>query len=226
MNLKEHYRELLIESMEKIDAEDYEVDQWINSDADKRFGITLRLIPSESVKANIQNFIEEVKAIEPDQYFYPNSDIHVTVMSIISCYEGFDLDKIQIGKYIDIIANCLLDTQSFQIQFKGLTASKSCIMLQGYTDNDLLNEARGRLRTAFKSSDLEQSLDKRYAIQTAHSTIIRFKTELAHKEELLKMISKNADRNFGSFEVKSMELVYNDWYHRKGIVIKLHDFDL
>ncbi|MGN8055520.1 2'-5' RNA ligase family protein [Pedobacter sp. 22163] len=225
MNLAEHYRKLYNESIAKISAGNYETDHLIDSDTDQRFGITLVIRPDAAAKGRIQQFLSEAKAIEPDQYYYQNADIHITLMSIISCYEGFDLKDISIQNYIQLIQEVLARHKRFKIQFKGLTASPSCILIQGFL-TDTLNEIRDDLRADFKNSDLQQSIDKRYAIQTAHSTVIRFRSELENKNALVQLIEKYRDFDFGTFEVKEVELVYNDWYQRERFVEKLHQFCL
>ena len=147
-------------------------------------------------------------------------------MSVISCYEGFSIENIDPLKYIELIKKCLPLNQNIEINFKGLTASNSCIMLQGFMNNNQLNEIRDNLRVEFKNSKLEQSLDKRYSIQTAHSTIVRFKNYFNQKHNFLKIIDKHADYDFGTFEVKKFELVYNDWYQRKEFVKKIYEFEI
>ncbi|QNR85544.1 2'-5' RNA ligase family protein [Pedobacter riviphilus] len=225
MNLAEHYHKLYTESIAKISSGDYETDHLIDDEADQRFGITLVIRPDAATKDKIQQFLTEAKAIEPDQYYYQNADIHITLMSIISCYEGFDLKDIHVGDYIQLIKQVLARHKHFKIQFKGLTASPSCILIQGFL-TDTLNEIRDDLRAAFKNSDLQQSIDKRYAIQTAHATVIRFRSELANIDALLSLIEKYQDFDFGTFEVKQVELVYNDWYQREKFVKKLYQFSL
>jgi len=225
MNLAEHYHKLYTESIAKIAAGNHETDHLIDSDTDRRFGITLVIRPDVATKDKIQQFLTEAKAIEPEQYYYQHADIHVTLMSIISCYEGFALKDINIQDYIQLIQQVLARHQRFKIQFKGLTASPSCILIQGFL-TDTLNEIRDDLRAAFKNSDLQQSIDKRYAIQTAHATVIRFRSELKNKEPLIDLLEKYRNFNFGTFEVKQVELVYNDWYQRERFVKKLHVFKL
>ena len=45
---------------------------------DKRFGITM-LIPIDSeIAKRICSIENEIRMIEPDQYFYPESDLHIT----------------------------------------------------------------------------------------------------------------------------------------------------
>ncbi|QDW23804.1 mutarotase [Pedobacter sp. KBS0701] len=225
MNLAEHYNKLYRDSIAKIANGNYEIDRLIDSDADNRFGITLVIRPDAATNHNIQEFLADVKTIEPDQYYYQNADIHITLMSVISCYDGFDLKDFNVQDYINFIKKVLVRHKSFKIQFKGITASPSCILIQGFL-TDTLNEIRDDLRKTFKNSDLQQSIDERYIIQTAHSTVIRFRSELKNQAAFIDLIEKYRDFDFGTFEVKQLELVYNDWYQRERFVKKLHTFSL
>ena len=220
MNLENHYKKLYHESINKISSDNYHIDTLIDSKNDRRFGLTLIIRPSNEIKTKIQDFLKNFKEIEPNQYYYPNSDIHITVMSIISCYNDFDMSKIDVQKYIDLTEKCILKGIDLNITFKGITASPSGVMAQGFMNNNELNDIRDRLRKEFKNSNLEQSLDKRYLIQTAHSTIIRFRKELSHKEKFLELLDNSINYDFGTFKVNKFELVYNDWYQREQYVKK------
>lgn len=224
MNLENHYKKLYEESVGKIASDHYEIDNLIESDKDNRFGITLLVRPPIEVKDRIQEFLEIFKKIEPNQYYYPNTDIHITVMSIISCYDGFDIEKIDLPKYIKLIEKCTFEKKEINIAFRGISASPSGIMIQGFMDNNGLNNIRGKLRKEFKNSDLEQSLDKRYSIQTAHTTIIRFKAEIKQKGKFLQALNENINYDFGTFKVNKFELVYNDWYQSEKYVKLIHEF--
>tara|TARA_R110002072_G_scaffold140149_4_gene284034 strand:- start:1370 stop:2065 length:696 start_codon:yes stop_codon:yes gene_type:complete len=224
MNLESHYKKLYNESISKISSDNYEIDDLIDSNKDNRFGLTLLIRPSIEIKEKIQKFIKEIKKIEPNQYYYPNSDIHITVMSIISCYDGFDINRIDLAKYIELIEKCIVEKKDINITFRGITASPSGIMIQGFMENNELNDIRDRLRKEFKNSNLEQSLDKRYSIQTAHSTIVRFRTTLSQKRKLLEFLDENNNFDFGTFKVNEFELVYNDWYQREKYVKEIYKF--
>jgi 2'-5' RNA ligase len=226
MNLTEHYNQLYKKSSIAILTEQYKLDPQINNPSDSRFGLTLLIRPSETIQANIQLFLEEIKAIEPNQYYYPDSDIHITVMGIISCYEGFTLDQINISEYIDLIEQSLVELDQIEIEFRGLTASPSAIMIQGFPTDESLNIFRNKLRESFKNSTLEQSIDSRYTIAAAHSTVMRFQEKLENTKQLIQVAEKFRDYNFGKFQVKKLELVYNDWYQREGNTIHLADFNL
>ena len=224
MNLTEHYDQLYKKSSEVILAGNYKLDLQINNESDSRFGITFIIRPSEIIKANIQSFLDDLKAIEPNQYYYPDSDIHITVMSIISCYDGFSLDAINVHEYIDLIQQSLVRLNKIKIEFRGVTASPSAIMIQGFPTDESLNNFRDKLREDFKKSSLQQSIDSRYAISTAHSTILRFQEKLENPQKLMQVVEKYRDYDFGEFEVENLELVYNDWYQREKNTIHLAEF--
>ncbi|WNH09374.1 mutarotase [Thalassobellus suaedae] len=226
MNLKEHYNNLYTESIKKITHDNYQIDDLIDASLDQRFGITLLIRPSIKIKNEIQKFLNQLKLIDPNQYYYKNSDIHITVMSITSCYEGFKLENINPSEYIKIIKESIITNSNIKIKFKGITASPSCIMIQGFMTNESLNIIRNNLRENFKNTTLEQSIDKRYSIQTAHSTVVRFKKKLNKKSNFLKTIESFKDYNFGSFSPKNIELVYNDWYQKEKHVKKLFKFNI
>ncbi|MDT0676600.1 2'-5' RNA ligase family protein [Autumnicola musiva] len=215
MNFSEHYTTLYRMAVSQIESDQYKQDHLIDSPLDKRFGITLLLRPPKETTYNIQNLLSDLKEINPSQYYYPNSDIHITVMSIISCYDGFSIEKISVPEYVHLVKRSLQGIGKFKISFKGITAAASGVMIQGFPEQETLNSLRNNLRINFKSSDLEQTIDKRYSIQTAHSTVVRFRHKLNEKDNFLKVLQNYRKHDFGSFEVQELELVYNDWYQRE-----------
>ena len=226
MNLKEHYNQLYIDAVEKIKSDQYSIDQLIDSSSDNRFGITVVIRPSIDVKNKIQGFLTELKKSNPNQYYYPNSDIHITVLSIISCHDGFDLKTISIPAYSTIIQKSIECIKKLEIHFQGVTASNSAILVQGFINDNSLNQLRENLRINFKNSGLSQSIDSRYAIHTAHSTVMRFRDKIRDKETLLKTLEKYRNFDFGKFKIEQIELMHNDWYQRYHFTQKLHSFEL
>lgn len=226
MNLKEQYINMYNKSVRKISSDNYEMDPMIHSETDDRFGLSLIIRPPIAVKTKIQEFLNELKSIEPHQYYYPNSDIHITVISIISCYSGLKLSTLNVPKYVKTVQKSLKNKQGLTINFKGVTASPSCLMIQGFIENGSLNGIRESVRESVKNSNLEQSMDERYVIQTAHATVFRFGETLKKKSEFLKLVEKYRNHDFGTFQVDKLELTYNDWYHRKKLVTKLHEFKM
>ncbi|WP_163400341.1 2'-5' RNA ligase family protein [Flavobacterium fluviatile] len=226
MNLSEHYNSLFKTSSELILSEKYSIDSKINDDSDKRFGITLLIRPNEEISNNIQEFLKELKKAEPEQYYYPNSDIHITVLSIISCAEGFNLNQFSASEYVEIIEKSLVDVNEIEIEYRGVTLSPSAIMIQGFPSDNSLNMLRDKLRENFKNSSLQQSMDSRYTVTAAHSTVMRFQKKLQSPKKLIEVVEKFRNHNFGKFTVDKIELVYNDWYQRERNTINLCDLYL
>jgi len=224
--LNKIYQDLYHQACLKILGGDYSVDKNIDNALDQRFGITLLIRPQLEVKNTIQNFLKELKAIEPEQYYYPNSDLHITVLSIISCYVGFNLENISVDEYSKIISKSLESINEFEIEFKGITASESAIMIQGFPKDKTLNSIRENLRTHFYQSDLQQSMDKRYPLITAHLTVVRFKEKLKDVARFMNCIKKYKDDDFGISKVERLHLVYNDWYQREKKVQVLKEFKI
>lgn len=150
MNLEAHYAKLYKTTSDKVASDRYEIDHMIQSDQDNRFGLSLVIRPSDAVKNEIQKFLNKLKSVAPDQYYYPNSDLHITVISIISCYDGFDMAMINVPAYISLIKQSLKKLPNMSISCRGITASPSCIMVQGFLDDVSLNTLRDNLRADFK----------------------------------------------------------------------------
>jgi len=226
MNLAQHYNTLYNESLKLIKTDNCLTDNLIDNLKDNRYGLTLLIRLNQQINNNINLFLSELSKAEPHQYYYPFHDRHITVMSIISCYAGFQLENIHLQNYIDIIKQCLINLKAIQIEFKGITMSSSCVMIQGFPFDNALNLLRNNLRIAFKDSNLEQSLDRRYLLQTAHATVVRFREPLTQKDEFLEILDKYRNYNFGSMLTNCIELVYNDWYQREKNTKLLYRFSI
>ena len=225
MDIRTHYDNLYKNSLQVFSSQGVEVDHNIGNPNDDRYGLTLIVRPDENTRKKMMEFTNELSKIEPLQYYYPFSDIHITILSIISCTAGLKLENRMVSDYIDLIHKQLREIGRFELNMEGITASPSCIMIRGYPKGDTLNSIRNRLRSAFKLSDLEQSLDQRYLLQTAHTTVMRFRQPLKQKNLILEKIEKFKFQSFGAFEVRKVDLVYNDWYHKRKNVQLLHSFE-
>lgn len=226
VDLHTHYEKMYLDARDKIAAERYTLDELIDSRTDKRFGLTLVARPLKPVLDEIFSFQEAAKLLEPEQYFYPAEDVHLTVLSVVSCFDGFSLDGITVNHYVDVIHKCTAHSGAFNIDFTGITASPGAVMLRGIPAGDALNGLRDVLRKEFKSSGLFHTIDKRYTIFTAHSTVLRFRKPLRDIQKFLLLLEKFRNHSFGAFHVAQADLVFNDWYQRTGAGKLLHSFHL
>jgi len=220
-DLKNLYSQMWIDSIDKFKNNNCEVDPLINDESDNRRGITVLSYFNNSVGGKISNFLEELKIIEPEQYYYPKSELHLTILSIISCITGFKLSNIDVKAYSLIFKEAVKDIGGFKVKFKGITVSPSCILIQGFPDSKQLNHLRDSLRVNFKKAKLETTIDSRYKLSTAHTTAVRCLTPFENSNELITVLSKYRDYDFGTLEVNSLELVFNNWYQNLSITKSL-----
>lgn len=224
--MKDIYEKMWQQTLPLLKGDLVEADPHLFSSHDNRRGLTLLFRPPDVVLQNIVEFLLEARSIEPCQYYYPESDIHLTVLSIISCYPGFDTNHIEVEDYVQTIKEAIANIDRFRLTFSGVTASPATVMVQGFDKSGQLGRLREGLREKFKNSPIEHSIDKRYKIDTAHLSVIRFGGPLHQSGEFVRLLEKYRNRDFGSCQVDRVELVFNDWYQRKHLVRQLAVFQL
>lgn len=199
-------------------TEEYQNDELIDNPTDNRRGITtLSYLRNDTqLTNNISSFLSEIKDLEPEQYYPPISDLHVTILTIITCFEDFHLSDSEGQDYAEVFKEATRSVGPFELKFKGVTASPSCILLQGFMQNECLHELRNKLRAGFNKSKLHFGKDARYNIATAHSTVVRFKRPLNNANQLLELLEEYREYDFGTHNVNSVRLVTNDWYLKES----------
>jgi 2'-5' RNA ligase len=206
------YDGMWLDAIQHIKNDNYEIDNLINSSKDTRRGVTVLSYLSDEIVVAISELSEKLKIIEPEQYYYPTHDFHLTVLSIITCVEGFKLSDIDVKEYSEAFEQALEDIGPLKIHYSGVTASSSCILVQGFPDNDHLTILRDKLRLSFKKFSLYTTIDLRYEISTAHATIVRFQSPLRDSEAFIQLLAKYRNIYFGTLEVNRLDFVFNNWY--------------
>ena len=213
-------------SLDFLVNNNFSVDPELRNVHDDRRGLTLLIRPPAHVQDRIQAFLQRLRAVVPGQYIYPRSDLHITVLSIISCYPAFKLESINQAAYCKMVREALREQTAFDIHLRGLVFSAGAVMIQGLYSQGTLDTVRNRLRQLFKNSSLQQSIDRRYVLETAHMTIMRYHTIPANKQQLLTFLESAKQENFGHFRVRDLHLVSNDWYQRQAHTQEIDVFAL
>lgn len=193
------------------------IDTTIDSVNDTRMGLTLLIRPDEEVKQNLQKAISEIKLVEPDQYYYPPSDFHITLFSLISAVPDFVYSDNQKENCIELTRYAVKNHGPFEIDMRGLILSDACLIASGFPQ-DTINEIRQAIRDNI--TDYGLSLKERYPIKTAHITLGRFKQQLSKREDFLKKVMAFKNTDFGAFTVKEVELVYHNWFDSKKEILE------
>ena len=200
--------------------------QLIHREADRRTGITLIARPGAEVVERIGQLAAELRAIEPEQYFYQPDELHVTVMTLVSASDSFDLRRAPIATYHAALGQLFRRAYQFSIRFRGLTASPSAVLIQGFVDNHYLNQLREAIRQELGHAGLADHLDVRYRIATAHCTTMRFRARPRDLPRLVRQLRAARERNFGSATIDRIDFVANDWYMARDRVQLLASYRL
>ena len=187
----------------------------INVKNDNRMSLVLLIRISSEISNKIEKCISKLKNIEPDLYYYPKTDFHITVIDILKGEENREIPN-NLNEYIECINNCIKEIKPFKIEFNGLTASDNAIMVKGYYEYEL-QKFRELLRKSLKEKGL--SIEERYETISCHITIGRVADNFKNPKDLTKFIEE--ERKFGVMEVDSLELSFHNWYDTKKKVLTL-----
>jgi 2'-5' RNA ligase len=207
------YDQLWAEISERLAIGAVAIDHHLSKrEADRRRGITLIARPGPQAAARIAGLIGELRAQEPEQYFYRPDELHVTVMTLVSASDSFDLSRTPLAAYQSILAEQLAQLCPFRIDFSGVTASPGAVLVQGFVEGDRLNQLREAIRRELGRAGLGESLDTRYRIVTAHTTVMRFRSPPRDPQQLAERLRAARERDFDSTLVDRLDFVFNDWY--------------
>jgi 2'-5' RNA ligase len=180
-------------------------------ESDERLGLTALIKIEGSCLTRLVQIMGQLQSIEPHPYYYPASDLHLTVLDFTVASEHFVLDRDRVEVYKKILSEIVRDS-SFEIEFTGLTAGRAGVLAQGFHNGELQN-----LREALRGRIAEHgmALQERYKAMTAHSTIARFKQPLASAQEFVRTLEELRHLELGVMRVTRVLFVLHDWYNRE-----------
>jgi 2'-5' RNA ligase len=184
-----------------------------NLNADKRAGLSLIAYVDSELHPSMMELVEELYGVAPGQFFYVPQQLHFTVMSLIPVRQKIDLIREAVHLYEATCAEILEGVPAFDVEFCGITASKSAVMIQGWPDA-ALNHLRDELRKGLSFAGLGDRLDMRYRLVGAHVTLMRYASTPENLPELLDFLhEKRAQQpNFGTMTLRKVAFTKNDYY--------------
>jgi 2'-5' RNA ligase len=179
---------------------------------DRRRGLTLIARPDATVRAHTMVWLNQLRRLEPEQYFYSPAQLHLTILTFFSVTpEPKKFDR-KIKSYLAAVHPVLQQAPPLRIQFCGITASPGAVMVQGLFDSEALNDLRDNLRLQLQRHGLGGGMDVRYHLQNAHMTALRFRAPLRDAKKFAAVLAESRQLPFGATEIKTLSLVRNDWY--------------
>jgi hypothetical protein len=177
---------------------------------DNRRGVSL-IIPISLDTSAYSDLVKEYCEIEPNQYYYPNTDLHITIFTFLSARDTYKNNNEINRQFMNISENVLGSIHTCSVLLNGITFSTEAGFINGY-DNNVLIGIRDSIREEMNKNGLK--IDERYKSETAHITFTRFVNPLADNKRLVKKILIDKKREIGEIRINKIELVEHDWYNK------------
>lgn len=216
--LQIHYDAMWERSFDAVASGDIDCDTHLAAGRDLRRGLTLIARPGPALQARFNAVADRLAGAEPHQYRYPATDMHMTVLSLLTVAEDAAAQLFRLADYRGAVHDALKGMAAVDIDFAGMTISRSAVLAKGYPRGPALELLRDRLRTALRDRGLHASLDQRYRLVTAHTTLFRFVAPLQNAERFASLLATMRDEPLGAMCVDAVELVVNDWYMSSNVV--------
>ena len=210
--LEKHYQNIFDQNKEILLQGGKGDEYLLHPDTDTRMALTLVIRVKECTE-QIEAYLGKVKEIEPDLYYYPKTDLHITVLDILRGVPNRQLPD-NLDDYVACIEACAKKVQPFDIMLQGTTLSDNAVLINGYYEEEL-EKMRQLLRKNLWESHLE--LEERYETFSSHVSVARIKSCLSNPNEFVE--STITDVIFGKIHVDEMEMVFHDWYDSKKQVV-------
>jgi 2'-5' RNA ligase len=209
--LQSYYDAIRERDAAAIRSGDVDLDHRLAQGPDPRRGLTLIARPGAALAARFSQVLDALDAIAPGQYRHPVADMHMTILSLFTVCEDYHAQLQRLDGYRAAAHDALDGMPAFEIDFRGVAASRGAVLAQGYPRDGTLDALRERLRGALRTRGLDASLDQRYRLVTAHATLMRFVRPLAQPAQFADALDALRETPFGTMRVEQVTLVQNDW---------------
>ena len=87
----ETYDRLWAEAVRHFRSNRVEIDPYLlDKDNDRRQGLTVIGRPGSAISQRFVAFLEQIRRVAPEQYFYQTGDLHLTILSLFTATEAFE----------------------------------------------------------------------------------------------------------------------------------------
>jgi 2'-5' RNA ligase len=199
------------------------VDEYLATGAkDLRRGLSL-IIPLSQITESYEAMVEGFRILAPEQYYYPTSNLHITVFDYIAARDAFARSTSIEQTYIRVTDDIVKSLASFAIVFKGIVFSREAGLLKGYDDGSV-TALRERIRKRLKDDGLPNM--ERYQSMSVHSTFMRFTKKIDNAQSFSSELELRREVELGIETVKRIVLVEHDWYNRKNLNRTIKEYEL
>lgn len=179
---------------------------------DQRRALTLLINLQGPILENFRMLKREMQNVAPEQYYYPDEDLHITAIELICATTQLPRDREILDQGIEIVETACNRIAPFDLSFRGMIASHGALLARGYYQTGML-ELRRNVRDVARQCGFE--LHERYQSISAHTVCGRFIASIKNREALLASIQTYRDFEIGAMQVRELDLVIHDCYHHE-----------
>jgi tetratricopeptide (TPR) repeat protein/2'-5' RNA ligase/predicted MPP superfamily phosphohydrolase len=193
--------------------------------SDDRLGISLIVRLSDETNRLFARVCNRLKTVAPDHHYYNLSEFHVTVLTIINAEKPLNCSHDEIKQMTEFFTEIFSEIRPVRIRFKGIGITEDCVIAYGFFIDGTIDKIRDEIRSQCKKNKFEYQLDERYRNETAHVTMVRYRSQ-KNLESLLNEVERIKDCDLGVSPVNRIDLVVNDWFMSEDKVKLLNSFEL
>ncbi|MBA2913364.1 2'-5' RNA ligase family protein [Limosilactobacillus frumenti] len=179
---------------------------------DQRRGLTLLVTLPAHVKRNIQFCLTSLRSAAPNMYYYPSTDLHITILDLLRAQKDFQLSPAQFSQYQRVISQVIAQARPVQWTIKNVYLSPVGVLVGGFY-SPVLTTIRDQIRRQCQQQGLP--VMERYRTVSGHMTVARFIKQPTNPQKLLKAVDQLAQLKFGTFTSYQFSLVVHDWYNQR-----------
>jgi 2'-5' RNA ligase len=138
---------------------------------DRRCGANFICRPPRHIVDCIRRIQTRLSATEPDQYYYPAADLHLTLFEI-SHSQPQEAVEHDTQRLMSCIGDLVKDLPQFEVSMSGIILSDRSCTLQLVPDDDRLDDIRETLRQ--RLARFGYSAPPRHSRYSPHITFVRY----------------------------------------------------
>jgi 2'-5' RNA ligase len=143
---------------------------------DGRYGVNIVARPPESVVALIRDFQSGLRRVDPRQYFYPASDLHLTILEIRHGHSR-PIDAPVVARIASAVRKASAEMPAPQLADGRVGFDGATVTLHGFPGDERLQRLRERMIRALEEARIP--FEPRYRRDTAHVTFVRYLEEVS-----------------------------------------------
>jgi hypothetical protein len=138
---------------------------------DRRHGVTIVARPPVAVRDEAARIDAHLKAIEPDQYYYALSDLHLTMVEVLPAREQQEVELVA-RRVVEMMPAVLAGLPAPQLDSPMLVINEHACALNFLPADGTLQWVRREIVSRLARAGIATS--SRYAPQSAHLTLMRY----------------------------------------------------